>query len=359
MVANNELNFSGETRAELEKMASSQTIEFRMAQRAKIILFFDSGLSKAEIGRRVGLDQRCVAQWIKRFREEGLGGLMDLPGRGRKKSYSNAEKRRIVETVCKKPKKGLSRWSVRTLAKHLSIDKGIVHRVLQEHDLHPHRLRTFNFSPDPQFEEKLLEVVALYMSPPENALVLCMDEKTGIQALDRTQPLLPLRGKKPKAWSNEYVRHGTRTMLAAVEIATGKAVTWVNKTRKTDDFITFMDRVVKQYPDQRLCVVMDNLNTHKGKAAQEWLEEHPLVSFHYTPTHASWVNLAECFFSIVSKQALDQAVHKSVKELEKSLDAFAKEYNRNATPFVWTKGPDKLKKIIELTKEFQKELNGN
>jgi transposase len=359
MIAETDREIESETRAKLKKMASSRTIEFRLAQRANIILFFDSGLSKAEIGRRVGLDQRCVAEWIKRFQVEGIDGLNDLPGRGRKKSYSNAKKRKIVETVCKKPKKGLSRWSIRTLARHLSIDKGIVHRVLQEHDLHPHRLRTFNFSPDPLFEEKLLEVVGLYMDPPENALVLCMDEKTGIQALDRTQPLLPLRSKKPQAWSNEYVRHGTRTMLAAVEIATGKAVTWVNKTRKTDDFISFMDRVVSEYPGQRLCVVMDNLNTHKGKAAQEWLAEHPQVTFHYTPTHASWVNLAECFFSIVSKQALDQAVHKSVRELERALDAFAKEYNKNATPFVWTKGPDKLKKIIELTKEFQKELNSN
>ena len=359
MIASNSRKLDTEVRANLEEIASSRIIEFRMVQRAKIVLLFESGLSKAEIGRQVGLDQRCVAEWIKRFQREGIAGLEDLPGRGRKKSYSNAKKKRIVETVCKKPKKGLSRWSVRTLARHLSIDKGIVHRVLQEHDLHPHRLRTFNFSPDPQFEEKLLEVVGLYMNPPENALVLCMDEKTGIQALDRTQPLLPLSSKKPKAWSNEYVRHGTRTMLAAVEIATGKATTWVNKTRKTVDFVTFMNRVVDQYPDQRLCVVMDNLNTHKGKAAQEWLQDHPLVTFHYTPTHASWVNLAECFFSIVSKQALDQAVHKSVKELEKALDAFAIEYNKNSVPFVWTKGPEKLTKIIELTKAFQEEMNDN
>jgi transposase len=258
-----------------------------------------------------------------------------------------------VETVCRKPKKGLSRWSVRTLAKHLSIDKDKVHRVLTEHDLHPHRLRTFNFSPDPHFGEKLLEVVGLYVDPPENAIVLCMDEKTGIQALDRTQPVLNLRSSKPKAWSNEYVRHGTRTMLAAVEIATGRATTWVNKTRKTADFITFMNQVVKAYPKKRLCVVLDNLNTHKGKAAQEWLLKHPRVSFHYTPTHASWVNLAECFFSILSKQGLDQSVHRSVRALERFLEAFVSQYNEQAGPMVWTKGPDKLKKIIELTKEFQ------
>lgn len=353
------LNIDEATRSQLSDLAKSRMVEVRMAQRADIILMFDSGVNKAEIGRSKNLDQRCVATWINRFKIDGIDGLSDRPGRGRKEGYSKSQKKKIVDAACKKPKKGLSRWSVRTLASHLGIDKDKVHRVLREHDLHPHRLRTFNFSPDPQFEEKLLDVVGLYMNPPENAMVLCMDEKTGIQALDRTQPLLPLRSKKPKAWSNEYVRHGTRTMLAAVEIATGRAITWVNKTRKSDDFVTFMNQVVKKYPNQRLCVVMDNLNTHKGKAAQKWLEGHPLVTFHYTPTHASWVNLAECFFSILSKQALEQAVHKSDKELEKALDAFSVEYNKTSKPFVWTKGPEKLTKIIELTKEFQRESNSN
>ena len=144
-------------------------------------------------------------------------------------------------------------------------------------------------------------------------------------------------------------------MLAAVDIDTGKATTWGNKTRKTPDFIRFMNQVVKEYPGQRLCVVMDTLNTHTGKAAQQGLEEHPLVTFHYTPTHASWVNLAEGFFSIVSKQGLQQAVHRSGRELERFLDAFVSEYNEHAGPFVWTKGPDKLQRIIELTKEFQQQ----
>lgn len=342
-----------EIRLELETLAGSRTVSRRKSERAQLILLHYEGRSKAEISRRLGLHRNRVIEWIKRFEEEGLQGLEDLAGRGRKDSYTPAEKKRIVEMVCRTPAKGLSRWSVRTLARHLSIDKNKVHRVLCDHDLHPHRLRTFNFSPDPEFGEKLLEVVGLYVDPPENALVLCMDEKTGIQALDRTQPLLPLRSKKPRAWSNEYVRHGTRTLLAAVEISTGRAVTWVNKTRKTADFIAFMNQVVKAYPGRRLCVVMDNLNTHKGNAAKEWLEEHPLVTFHYTPTHASWVNLAECFFSIVSKQALEQAVHKSTNELTRALRDYLKEYNKHATPLIWTKGPDKLQKIIELTQEFQ------
>jgi transposase len=341
--------------AELQRRAKGRRVSARDRQRARLILLYLEGVSKLEISRRIHLSRMRVIDWIKRFEADGLTGLEERAGRGRKASYTTAQRKRIVKTVCGKPGKGLSRWSVRTLAKHLGYSKDKVHRVLQEHDLHPHRLRTFNYSPDPQFEEKLLEVVGLYMDPPEHALVLCMDEKTGIQALDRTQPLLNLRAKKPRAWSNEYVRHGTRTMLAAIEIDTGKATTWVNQTRKSADFITFMNQVVREYPKQRLCVVLDNLNTHKGQAAQEWLRAHPQVSFHYTPTHASWVNLAECFFSIVSKQGLQQAVHRSAKELERFLDVFVCEYNKRATPFVWTKGPEKLQKIIKLTKEFQRQ----
>jgi transposase len=339
---------------ELKRRSRSRTVSARVSQRAKLILLFLDGVSKSEISRQLGLSRARVIEWVKRFNVDGLAGLEELEGRGRKESYTASQRKRIVETACRKPRKGLSRWSVRTLARHLSIDKDKVHRVLNEHDLHPHRIRTFNFSPDPKFGEKLLDVVGLYMSPPANAVVLCMDEKTGIQALDRTQPLLPLRAGKPKSWSNEYVRHGTRTLLAAIDIATGKATTWVNKTRKTPDFIKFMDQVAKAYPRKRICVVMDNLNTHKGKAAQEWLERHPKVSFHYTPTHASWVNLAECFFSIVTKQGLQQAVHKSGRELEVFLKAFIEEYNKHAGPFIWTKGPEKLQRIIALTEEFQK-----
>ncbi len=342
-------------REELLQLVRSRTISKRESQRAQIILDYESGLSKSEISRKVGLHRSRVIDWIERFKGHGIAGFEELPGRGRPEEYSTAQKQRIVERVWRKPPNELGRWSVRTLAAELKMDKDKVHRVLEEHDLHPHRLRTFNFSPDPLFEEKLLDVVGLYMTPPKNAVVLCVDEKTGIQALDRTQPLLPLRASKPKAWSNEYVRHGTRTMLAALEVQTGKVTAWVNKTRKTEDFIAFMNKVVKAYPGQRLCVVLDNLNTHNGIDAVQWLEEHPKVSFHYTPTHASWVNLIECFFSVLTKQALQHSVHHSVKDLEKFLKDYINLYNHRCGPFTWTKGPKKLTRIIQLTEKFQKE----
>jgi transposase len=170
----------------------------------------------------------------------------------------------------------LSRWSVRTLARELRLPQARVQRILQAHDLHPHCLRTFTFSPDPQFKEKLLEVVALYMQPPQNAVVLCVDEKTGIQALDRTQPVLPLRAKKPRSWTNEYVRHGTRTVLASLEVKTGKVIAHVKQSRTSTDFLSFLDSLVQAYKGQRLYVILDNLNTHKNEQARAWLKLHPI-----------------------------------------------------------------------------------
>ena len=346
-----------EHRRHLEALLEQGTLEQRVAARCKVLLLSAQGWSDVDIAEKLDLHRNGVAKIRQRYLDHSLDCLEDASRSGKPPIHLPATKQKIVAAVCGKPPKGLSRWSARTLAAKLGLSKSFVHGVLLEHDLHPHRLRTFNFSPDPQFEEKLLEVVGLYMNPPQNALVLCMDEKTGIQALDRSQPVLPMRAGKPRMWSNEYVRHGTQTMLAAVDIATGKATTWVNKTRKSADFVTFMDQVVREYPGQRLYVVMDNLNTHKGDSAKEWLASHPQVSFHYTPTHASWVNLAECFFSILTRKGLQQAVHRSNRELVRFLKEFVEHYNKTCGPYIWTKGPEKLKKIIELTKSFQRKTH--
>ena len=351
------LVLSLDQRSHLEALLRRRTLEHRVAKRCRVLLLAADAFGNVAIAERLDMHRNGVAKIRSRFTRQGLDCLEDDPRPGKPPTHSARTKQKVVTTVCGMPPKGLSRWSTRTLASRLGLSKSFVHGVLQEYDLHPHRLRTFNFSPDPQFEEKLLEVVGLYMNPPENALVLCMDEKTGIEALDRTQPVLPLRSGKPRQWSNEYVRHGTQTMLAAIDIETGKATTWVNKTRKAADFVTFMNQVVRGYPKQRLCVVMDNLNTHKGKLAQEWLENHPEVTFHYTPTHASWVNLAECFFSILTRKGLQQSVHRSNRELVRFLKDFVKQYNESCGPYVWTKGPNKLRKIIELTQSFQNQMH--
>ena len=337
----------------LKTLTRRRNVLFRDAQRARIILLASDGYSNTEISRLTDVHRSQVIQWRERYKSEGIDGLEDRARSGRPTVYQPKEIQKVVHTVCRKPPKGLSRWSVRKLATHLDMAVGTVHAILKENDLHPHRLRTFTFSPDPQFEEKLLDVVGLYMNPPKNALILCIDEKTGIQALDRTQPMLPLRSKKSRSWTNEYVRHGTRTMLASLEIETGKVTSLVKNNRRSDTFLEFMDMIVNQYKRKRLCVVLDNLNIHTNSAAQQWLKKHPNVSFHYTPKHASWVNLIECFFSILTRQGLQQSVHKSGRALERFLREFVEQYNKQCGPFTWTKGPDKLKRIIQLTKEYQ------
>ncbi len=337
----------------LEAVLRRRNVPLREAQRARIILLSSEGQSNMDISRLTDVHRNQVIQWRDRYKREGLHGLEDRTRSGRPTVYKAKDVQKVVHTVCRRPPKGLSRWSVRTLAAHLGMAVGTVHAILHAHDLHPHRLRTFTFSPDPQFEEKLLEVVGLYMNPPKNALVLCVDEKTGIQALDRTQPMLPLRSKQPRSWTNEYVRHGTRTMLASLEIETGKVTALVRKNRRSETFLEFMDLIVRQHRGRRLCVVLDNLNIHTNAAAEQWLQNHANVTFHYTPKHASWVNLIECFFSILTRQGLQQSVHKSGRALERFLRAFIDQYNKQCGPFTWTKGPKKLKRIIELTKEFQ------
>lgn len=341
-------------RTECERIVRSRRTAVSIARRAQMLVLAASGLSNRQIALELEVNAHVVGRVRKEYGRQGLAVLEDRPRSGRPRSSRDEQSiKKVVETVCQAPTKGLSRWSARTLAKQLNIPSATVNRILRENQLQPHRLRTFTFSPDPQFGEKLLEVVALYMKPPDNAVVLCVDEKTGIQALDRTQPMLPLRAAKPRSWTNEYVRHGTRTLLASLDIASGRVIAHVRKRRTSKDFLAFLDSVVKEYPDQRLYVVLDNLNTHTNEAARKWLEAHRLVSFHYTPTHASWVNLIECFFSILTRQGLQQAVHQSAKELEQFLKTFIEVYNERCGPFEWTKGPEKLRRIIELTEQWQ------
>lgn len=302
----------------------------------------------------MGIPQITAGKWRRSFAERGLDGLQDGVRPGRPVKYERDTWQRVQTRACQQPE-FQSRWSVRTLARDLGLPRSTVHEILVASGLQPHRVRTFTFSPDPDFEAKLLDIVGLYLNPPENALVLCVDEKTGIQALDRTQPLLPLRAKKPRSWTNEYVRHGTQALLAALEIATGKVLAHVKQRRTSVNFLHFMDDVVAAFPGRDLHVVLDNLNTHKNEAAQRWLGRNPRVRFHHTPTHTSWVNMVECFFSILSKTGLSQSVHRSKQQLKDFLVKFIANYNESCQPFTWTKGPEKLQRIIQATKEYQGE----
>jgi transposase len=294
------------TKATLDHLVRSPSTRHGLVLRCRIILAAALGKTNQQIAGAVQMPEVTVSKWRRRFASRGLEGLQDAARCGRPLKHG------------------------------LEIN-----------------IRTFNFSPDPDFEAKLLDIVGLYLNPPENALVLCVDEKTGIQALDRTQPLLPLSAKKPRSWTNEYVRHGTQTLLAALEIASGQVVAHVKQRRTSVNFLRFLKDVIAAFPQRELHMILDNLNIHNNDAARRWLKRHPHVHFHYTPTHASWVNMVECFFSILGKQALSQSVHTSKHQLKEFLLDYIARNNENPRPFVWTKGPEKLQRIIEATKEYQ------
>lgn len=336
--------------ARLQKLLRQGSLEPRVAKRCWVLLLAAQGLSHVEIGTRLELHRNGVLKIRTRFSQEGLDCLQDASRPGRPLIHSLQTKQKIVTAVCGQPPRGLGRWSARALASKLMLSKSLVHGVLVEHDLHPHRLRTSNFRPDPRFDEKPLEVIGLHMNPPRNALVLCMDEKIGIQALSQTPLEVALHDGKPRTWINAYVRHGHQTPLAAVDIKAGKATAWVNRARKTDDFVKFMGQVVKKHPGQRLYVVMDSPNTHGFKMEQRWMNKHPKVSFHDTPIHHSWVNLADCFFSTVTLKERQQPAHESKRGLVRFLNKFVKQYQKTDGPLVWTKGASKVKKTVELIK---------
>jgi len=342
------------TESTLRHLVRSPSTPQGLASRAGIVLAAAARRSNQQIAAAMGIPQVTVGKWRRSFFEKGLDGLQDAARPGRPVKHGRDVWHRVQTRVCQQPE-FQSRWSVRTLARDLGLPSTTVHEMLVASGLQPHRIRTFTFSPDPDFEAKLLDIVGLYLNPPENALVLCVDEKTGIQALDRTQRLLPLRAKKPRSWTNEYVRHGTQALLAALEIASGKVLAHVKQRRTSVNFLHFMDDVVAAFPNRDLHVVLDNLNIHKNDAADRWLKRNPRVHFHHTPTHASWVNMVECFFSILSKTGLSQSVHRSKQQLKDFLVRFITNYNQSCGPFTWTKGPEKLQRIIEATKAYQAE----
>src|SRR6202165_5893683 len=339
-------------KATLDHLARSASTPQALALRSRIVLAAAAGQANQQIATALQVPEVTVGKWRRCFASQCLEGLQDAARSGRPPKHGQEILQKVQSRVCQQPEH-YSRWSVRTLATDLGLPPSTVHQMLVASCLQPHRIRSFTFSPDPDFEAKLLDIVGLYLNPPDHALVLCVDEKTGIQALDRTQPLLPLRAKKPRSWTNEYVRHGTQTLLAALEIATGKVVAHVRDRRTTEDFLSFMNDVVKTYPLGELHVILDNLHIHRNEAAKKWLLQHPRVHFHYTATHASWMNMIECFFSILTRQALTHSVQRSKKDLKDFLLRYLKKYSENPTPFTWTKGPEHFQRIIEATKQYQ------
>jgi transposase len=324
-------------RKELEARCRSPRTSQGALKRARIVLLAADGRSTRSIAKEVGVQPRIVSRWRHRFADHGLDGLNDKPRPGKEPIYTDATGKRILALLDKSPPEGFARWSGPLLAEALGdVDVQYVWRFLRGHKIDLAARKSWCESNDPQFAAKAADVVGLYIAPPEKAIVLCVDEKPSIQALERAQGYLKLpNGRALTGQSHNYKRHGTTTLFAALEVATGKVVASHTKRRRRSEFLSFMTSLVAAYPGQEIHVILDNLNTHKKN--ERWLKKHPNVHFHFTPTRASWLNQIEIWFSILQGQSLSGASFTAIKELQEHIDAFIGTYNEKAQPFVWKK----------------------
>ena len=327
-----------EERAVLEARLRAPTSEQREVFRARIVLLAAEDRSTRSIARELGTMPRTVSGWRGRFADERLAGLEDKVRPGPTPKYGAETGRRILAVLDQPPPRGFARWSGPLIAAALGdVHEQQVWRVLRAQKIDLTGRKSWCESSDPEFVAKAADVVGLYMAPPENAIVICVDEKPSIQALERAQGYLKLpNGRTLTGHSHDYKRNGTTTLFAAFEVATGKVIAAHKKRRRRVEFLGFMNDIVALYPDTAIHVVLDNLNTHKPKN-DRWLKRHPTVRFHFTPTRASWLNQVEIWFSILEGKSLHGASFTSVKQLKEHIDAFIQAYNQTATPFVWTK----------------------
>jgi transposase len=328
-------------REQLTAWTRSSTVKAGLAQRARIILLAADGVSHAEISRRLGVDRQTVINWRARYTSSGIAGLEDRPRSGRPREVDRAKV--IAATLCPPPAKfGVTHWSSRLLEVHLGVDHATITRIWDEYGVQPWREETFKFSTDPELIAKVTDVVGLYLDPPQNAIVLCCDEKSQIQALDRTAPMLPMRPGLPARRTHDYKRNGTTTLFAALEIATGK-VTGICKPRhRHQEFLTFLRHVARAYPEGELHLVMDNYATHKRPEVKKWLAANPRIHVHFTPTSASWLNLVEVWFAIIERQAIHRGTFDSVRQLTTAIRAFINGWNDRCHPFTWTKTAEEI-----------------
>jgi transposase len=301
------------------------------------------GLTNVEIAERVGCSLPTVTSWRGRYRDSGLAGLDDRARSGRPREIDH---RGVVAATLKAPPKkyGVTHWSSRLLGSHLRVSDATVARAWREYGVAPWRSETFKFSTDPELVAKVTDVVGLYLDPPENAIVLCVDEKSQIQALDRTQPMLPMQPGLPERRTHDYVRHGTTTLFAALEVATGKVTGICQDRHRHQEFLRFLKHVARAYPDQELHLVMDNYAAHKRVEVRQWLADNPLIQVHFTPTSASWLNLVEVWFGIIERQAIHRGTFGNVRELTTAIRTFITGWNKRSHPFVWTKTSDEILK---------------
>jgi transposase len=328
----------------LETLSRSQTATHREVQRARALVLAADGVANTRIGAQLGVSPTTVSNWRERFVSDGLKGIGVIrPGRGRRPSIPAEKVAEIVRLTLHETPEGETHWSCRTLAARVGVSPATVQRVWSARGLKPHRVKTFKLSNDKRFEEKLVDVVGLYLNPPENAIVLAMDEKSQIQALDRTQASLPMKKGRGETMTHDYKRNGTTTLFAALDVLTGKVIGQCLPRHRHAEFLKFLRIIDKEVPKElQIHLILDNYATHKHENVTKWLAKHPRFHLHFTPTSSSWCNLIERWFGKLTDKAIRRGVFHSVPELITAIDAYLAASNTNPTPFVWTASTEQI-----------------
>jgi len=350
------VTLSDEQREQLEALARSRALAHGLARRARIVLLSSEGTPHSDIAQALGVSQPTVTNWCRRFVADGIEGLYDLPGAGRARTYDDDAVAELLNRALQQRPDNATHWSVRSLAEATGVSKTTVHRYLKLFGVQPHRSRSFKLSTDPFFVEKVRDIVGLYLNPPDHALVLCVDEKSQIQALERSQPVLPMGLGYVEGVTHDYFRHGTTTLFAALDIANGTVLTQCKARHRHQEFLSFLRHIDANVPSELdVHLVMDNYATHKHTKVRAWLAKHPRFHVHFTPTYSSWLNQVERWFGLITQKAIRRGSFRSVKDLIAHIERFVERYNREPVPFVWTATADS---IIQKLKRLAKVLCG-
>ena len=338
-----EIELSDQERAQLEAWTRRRTSAQALAQRSRIVLAAAEGLKNTEIAERLGISRNMAATWRSRFAEHRLDGLTDEPRPGRPRTITDEQVDAVITTTLETTPKDATHWSTRSMAKEVGLTQTAVSRIWRAFGLQPHRQESFKLSRDPLFIEKVHDVVGLYLNPPERAVVLCVDEKSQIQALDRTAPILPMLPGVPERATHDYRRAGTSSLYAALDITTGQVIGALHSRHRAIEFKQFLATIDRQVPAELdVHLVLDNSSTHKTPAIQRWLAAHPRFQLHFTPTSSSWLNLVERWFAELTTKKLRRGAHRSVRQLNTDIRAWIETWNDSPRPFVWTKTADEI-----------------
>jgi transposase len=332
-----------EQRITLRNWSQRRTTAQGLAQRARIVLEAETGKSNCEIAEALKITRQTVGRWRERFLERGIDGLLDEPRPGAPRRITDADVERVITKTLESLPKAATHWSTRTMAKAARMSQSAVSRIWRAFALQPHRFETFKLSNDPLFVEKVRDIVGLYLNPPDKAVVFCVDEKTQIQALDRTQPLLPMRPGLAERRTHDYVRHGTTSLFAALEVKTGRVIGECRKRHRAVEFKRFLDLIDQSVPaGLEVHLIIDNSSSHKTPSVRRWILRHPRFHFHFTPTYSSWINLVERWFAALTERQIRRGTHRSTRALEQAIRDYVDATNEEPKPFIWTKTADQI-----------------